>query len=119
MYYNQWRNNKTVYFINSVLRAEFQTLWEDQRDEMSDCVRPDMDISHKARNRRVIIVEGRDVLFCREVTAEEGNLMYKSIIQLAKMWNPFKQRAAVEEWAENEGSFAEGRLEWVLEGQKH
>lgn len=119
MYHSEWRTNKTIYFVNSVIQAKFETLWEDQRDSMSDCVRPDMGISHSSRNRRVSITEGRNVFFCREVTSEEGNLMYKDILEISKMWNPFKQHVAMEEWARTDGSFAEGRLEWVIQGQKH
>lgn len=75
----QWRLNKTVE-IGSC-RAYFWTLFEDQRDTMSDCVRPVWGVSEKEKNRKVEIKDhaGRSV-FCRVVSREEGNGLYKSFL---------------------------------------
>lgn len=44
----------------------------------------------------------------------------RDIVEISKMWNPFKQKAAVEEWAENGGQwFDQDRMEWVKDGQNH
>lgn len=119
--YGEWRGNKTVQFINSALRAEFMTYYEDKRDIMSDCVRPSWGISDLEKNRKVVIYDGggSKSVFSAQVSAEEGNRLYMDIIELSRMWNPYKQRAAVENWAKNGGKFSEGQREWVVEGQKH
>ena len=111
----EWRKNKSLDFINSGIHAEFSTLYEDQRDIMSDCVRPIMGISDRDDNRRVEILDGSKVLFCREV----GNQMYRDILEISKMWNPYKQREAVKQWSRSERWYDEDKRAWVIEGQKH
>lgn len=117
--YGEWRKNKTVQFINSGLMAEFSTLYEDKRDIMSDSVRPEWGISDREDNRRVVIRDGTDTVCAVQVSAEDGNRMFLDVVELSRMWNPHKQRAAVENWVKNGGKFSEGQREWVIEGQKH
>lgn len=119
--YGKWKVNKAVDFCNSALRAEFKTYYEDQRDIMSDSVRPEWGISEMENNRKVVIYDGcgSEAVFDVQVSASEGNRLYRDIVELSKVWNPFKQRAAVDEWAQNGGKFLGNQKSWVLEAQRH
>jgi len=117
--YKEWRTNKSVSFVNSSLCAEFATLYEDKRDVMSDSVRPEWGVSDRARNRRVCVNEWGKVLFCEEVERDEGNRMYRDLVEIGRMWNSNKQRAAFDEWAKNGGEIDDDWMSWVREGQEH
>ena len=122
-WHSEWRRNKEVDFINSGLHAEFRTRYDDVRHIMSDDPRPSWGISRVEKNRLVEVLDGGfhgELLFKKEVGREEGNRMYRDIVEISKMWNPFKQRAALDEWSKNGGVWLdESRREWVLDGQKH
>ena len=117
--YGEWRKNKTVLFINSGLKAEFSTYYEDQRDIMCDSVRPEWGVSSRKDNRHVVIRDGRGDLFSEYVDRDRGNEMYRDIVELSKGWNPYKQRYEVEAWVANGGRFADGQRERVIQNQLH
>ena len=120
---NELRLNKVVRFVNSGIEARFYTLYEDKRDVYSDCVRPEWGISGKEKNRRIEVRDGGfhgDAVFCKDVSRDVGNMMYRDIVEISKMWNPFKQKDAIKEWSENGGQwFDQDRREWVKNGQNH
>jgi len=71
-----WKLNKQIPFSAS-FTAKFFTLYEDARDIMCDDPRPDWVISCRPNNRRVEVVDICGIaVFCKDVTAEEGNAMY-------------------------------------------
>lgn len=74
-----WKMNKEIPF-SAGMKARFYTLYEDQRDEMSDCVRPQMGIAERKNNRRVEVVDLHGItIFYKECDRETGNAMYKEM----------------------------------------
>ena len=110
--YSVWKLVKSIDFKNSSITAKFYTLYEDKRDIMSDAWKPQMGPSdlHK------VVIEHRDkTLFCREVGRDEGNRMYKDIVVMSKIWNPYFSQGAVEEWGKNGEWVDMEKKEWFLE----
>ena len=74
-----WKMNKEIPF-SAGMTARFYTLYEDQRDMMSDSVRPEWGISSWTNNRRVEVVDRYGVtIFSKECDRETGNAMYKEM----------------------------------------
>jgi len=83
----EWRVNKTV-CVPYAGEVEFMTLWEDQRDVMSDSVHPEWGISDRVNNRRVVwnSPNGRVV---REVDRDTGNMMYRKVVSVSRPGSGF------------------------------
>ncbi|MBQ4197836.1 MAG: hypothetical protein II659_08350 [Bacteroidales bacterium] len=97
-----WRPVKNIPFGD--FRAWFSTLYEDKRDMMSDCVKPQWGIADRKSNRMVTVCRGRsntdEVLriFC---TKDEGNALYKMMV---KMDNHGYGRHEVNKWLRENGA---------------
>jgi hypothetical protein len=62
------------------MHARFWTLYEDQRDTMSDDIRPEWGIAECKNNRMVEVVDlYRRTIFSVECDRETGNAMYKEM----------------------------------------
>lgn len=94
----EWRVNKSFDSTNGGFTARFLTLYEDKRDIMSDCVRPEMGVASVEKNRRVEIKLGwgSGKEFCAVVNRDEGNRLYKELVKIGSGWNPYVQQSAVE-----------------------
>ena len=97
-----WRSNKSIPFGD--YRAWFWTLYEDKRDIMSDCVRPQWGVANCNKNHMVTVCEGRsnvDEVWRIVCTKDEGNGLYRMMV---KMDNNGYGRNEVNKWLRENGA---------------
>lgn len=85
----EWRVNKTV-GVPYTGDVQFLTLYEDQRDIMSDSVRPEWGVANRVKNRRVMWYDvGGRVIESREVDRDTGNEMYRRVVAVSRPGSGF------------------------------
>lgn len=97
---------KTVKNFGAI-SATFMTLYEDQRDIMSDSILPEMGIAHCAKNRKVTLKIGLREIYTVLCSKEEGNEFY---LKLRKLFRDGGHKAIVK-WVEEEKAREE--REWL------
>lgn len=80
----KWVRNKE--FGTRGFVASFSTLFEDARDQMSDCVRPCWEVSERRENRLVEIRDSFNMatLLRKVCSKEEGNAIYRKLVALCR-----------------------------------
>ena len=98
MWREEWRLAKEFDSTNGGFSARFSTLYEDVRDIMCDSPRPEWDVSHEEKNRRVEVKFGwgSGKRFVSYVGRDEGNRLYMELRRIASEWNPYVQQSRVE-----------------------
>lgn len=97
---------KTVRKFGAI-SATFMTLYEDERDIMSDSIHPSMGIARCEKNRKVTLEIGLNEIYTVLCSKEEGNELY------LKLWKLYRDGGceAIEKWVKEEKALEE--REWL------